>query len=136
MTLTIDISPQLESRIRTEADKQGLNADEYVINALQEHLRHTGNDEALHLTEKESDLLQKINIGLPEETWQHYHKLIAKRRCETLTPDEQTTLIEISDRIEQLNVTRIQYLAELARLRKVKLPVLMQQLGVRPLPYV
>ena len=136
MTLTIDITPQLESQLRKAAAKQGLDASEYVINTLQEHLRHAQNDGTPHLTEREFCLLQQINLGLPEETWQHYHELIAKRRAETLTPDEQATLIEISDQIEKLNVNRVKHLVELARLRKVSLSALMQQLGIEALSYV
>ena len=130
MTLTIDIAPQLESQLRTEATKQGLNASDYVINTLQEHLRQTQNDGTSHLTETESRLLQQINVGLPQETWAHYNALINKRRAETLTPDEQATLIEISDRIEQLNVNRLKHLIELACLQQVSLPTLMQQLRI------
>lgn len=136
MTLTIDISPQLESKLRAVATKQGLDANEYVLNTLQEHFRHAQSDETPHLIERESDLLQQINAGLPTETWQRYHELIAKRRAETLTFEEQATLIEISDQIEQLNAKRIKDLVELARLRKISLTTLMQKLGIEPLPYV
>ena len=136
MTLTIDMTPQLESKLRAEAAKQGLDASEYVLNALREHLRYPQRHDTPHLTQGESEWLQQINIGLPEETWQRYHKLIAKRRAETLTPDEQATLIKISDQIEKLNVNRVKHLVELARLRKVLLSTLMQRLGIETPPYV
>lgn len=74
--------------------------------------------------------IQKINEGLPPETWQHYNTLIEKRQSETLTPDEHATLIGISDRIEELNARRMEYLAELARLRRIPLSAFMQQLGI------
>jgi predicted ATPase len=81
-------------------------------------------------------LLQQINQGLPQETWQRYHELIDKRRAESLTPDEHATLIALSDQIEELNARRVGYLVELARLRQTPLEALMQQLGIQTLPYV
>jgi hypothetical protein len=55
--------------------------------------------------------------------------LIARRREETLTPSEQQELIQFSDRLEALNVARVEKLAELARVRGMTLPDLMQSLG-------
>lgn len=68
--------------------------------------------------------------------WEHYHALLAKRRAETLTPQEQATLIEISDQIEQANARRIQYLIELASLRGTSLEAVMQELGIEVPAYV
>ncbi len=68
--------------------------------------------------------------------WEHYHALIAKRRAETLTAEEQATLIEISDQIEQANTRRIQYLLELASLRGTSLEAVMQELGIEAPTYV
>jgi predicted HD phosphohydrolase len=58
-----------------------------------------------------------INIGFSAQTWEAYHALIAKRHAETLTPEEYEQLIQMSDRLEQLNVTRIQALIQLATFR-------------------
>lgn len=88
------------------------------------------------LSKAEADLLQKINLGLPPEMWEHDHALIAKRRTETLTTEEQATLIEISDQIEQANARGIQYLIELANLRGTSLEVVMQELGIEAPAYV
>jgi len=136
MKFTIDMTPQLELQLRKEAAKLGLDASAYVVNTLREHLRQVQHDKTPHLIKRESYLLQQINVGLPEETWQRYKELINKRRAETLTSDEQATLIEISDRIEQLNAKRVKYLIELARLRQVSLSTLMKQLSIEPPPYV
>jgi len=59
------------------------------------------------------------------------NELIAKRRAETLTPDEHAALIALSDQIEDLNARRVECLAELARLRQLSLSELMQQLGLK-----
>ena len=135
MTLTIEISPELESQVREQAAQHGLSADEYVVNVLRQYLRETERTKASCLPETEARLLEQINEGFPPDWWRHYDELTEKRRTETLTPEEQTTLISLSDQIEELNARRIQHLIELARLRQTSLPELMEQLGIKPPPY-
>jgi hypothetical protein len=135
MTITIHITPELESQLREQATQQGLDASEYIVSALQEHLREAKIRRAPHVSETEAQLLQHINQGLPAELWQRYNALLDKRRAETLTPDEQAALIALSDRIEAFNARRIEHLVELARLRHASLPALMEQLGIKPPAY-
>jgi len=45
------------------------------------------------LPKEEAKLLQKINQGLPPDVQQRYDKLTAKRRAETLTPEEHQELL-------------------------------------------
>lgn len=49
-----------------------------------------------------------------------------------MTPEEQKELIMLTDQIEEANVQRIKYVAELARLQNTTLPALMRQLGLKP----
>ncbi|HAG82725.1 MAG TPA: hypothetical protein DCL61_16565 [Cyanobacteria bacterium UBA12227] len=134
-TITLELTPELEQQLRDEAAKQGLDPSHYIVNTLKERLRSPLRN-ASRLSKAEANLLQKINLGLPPETWERYHTLIAKRRAEMLTPDEQVTLIKISDQIEQANAPRIQYLIELASLRSTSLEVVMQELGIESPGYV
>ena len=130
-TITLNLSPELEHQIRTEAARQGVEPDRYILNALQERLqpRHPTTQPT------EADLLQQINIGFSAQTWEEYHALIAKRHAETLTPEEHEQLIQMSSRLEQLNVARIQALIQLATFRNQPLTELMQTLGcLRVLP--
>ena len=135
MALTIEITPELESQVREQAEQQGLGTGEYVVNLLQEHLRHTHKLDVRRLPEAEARLLQQINEGLSQEMWHRYTELMVKRRAETLTPDEQAVLIALSDQIEDLNARRVECLAELARLRQISLSELIQQLGIKAPPY-
>ena len=48
-----------------------------------------------------------------------------------LTPAEQAEIIAISDRIEELNVHRMEKVLQLARLRKVTVDHLMEDLGLK-----
>jgi hypothetical protein len=133
MTLTIDLQPELEAQLRDEAAKTGIDAGTLVVRALEERLqRNSRQSFPAHLSPEETVLLQKINQGLPEATWQEYRALIAKRRAETLTPEEHGRLIALSDGIEEANAERLAHLAELARQRQIPLKELMAQLGIKP----
>lgn len=129
MTLTIDLPPELEARLRAEAERHGMDARLYVLRAVQERLGSAaaGGDT---LGQAEAELLQKVNLGLPEPVWARYHELLAKRRAEVLLPGEQAELIALSDQIEEANARRMNHLVELARLRGMTLDSLMAQLGI------
>jgi hypothetical protein len=127
--ITLQIPPELEQQLRTEAAKQGINPDHYILNTLQERLQVSPRPKA-SLPKAEADLLQQINLGLPAERWEEYHHLVAKRRAETLTEAEHATLIAISDQIEQANVQRVRALVALAEMRGTDLSTLMQELGI------
>jgi hypothetical protein len=84
-----------------------------------------------NLPQAEAELLLKINQGIPSDTQNYYDELITKREAETLTPDEHNQLLELTEQIEKLQAQRIEYLAELARLRKTSLTALMENLGIQ-----
>jgi hypothetical protein len=85
-----------------------------------------------HLSASESELLSKINQSIPEPLQQQFEHLVLQRQQLTITEAELAELIEITDRIEALNVERIQALAELARSRNQSLTQVMQNLGIQP----
>jgi hypothetical protein len=131
-TITIDLSVELEQKLRTEAAKQGLEPERYILNTLQERLQASTQSSP----PTEAELLQQINIGLSAPTWEKYHTLIAKRQSETLSYEEHEQLIELSKHLENLNVARIQALIQLAHLRDQPLTDLMHTLGISTDPEV
>ncbi|MDQ5850740.1 MAG: hypothetical protein M3380_01465 [Chloroflexota bacterium] len=137
MTVTIDLPPELVTQLRDAAAQAGLDTNEYIVNVLQARLgQFNGERGAIRLPTAEAALLQQVNQGFPQQTWQQYNELVAKRRAETLTPDEHTALIELGDQIEQANARRIAALVELATLRNTTLEDLMRQLGISAPTYV
>ena len=78
----------------------------------------------------EAELLLKINQGVPASIRDRYQALIAKRQSETLNAKEHGELLRLTDQVEQLEAQRVEYLAELARLRRTTLTALMQALGI------
>lgn len=130
MIVTIDLEPELEARLRAEAARQGLDPGAFVRSALEERLRRARGDEPARLPARESELLQKINLGLAQETWHRYHELAGKRGAETLTPTEHAELLALTQVIEEANARRVGHLVELAGLRGVSLDQLMLELGI------
>lgn len=82
------------------------------------------------LTAAESDLMNRINQGLPENVRSHYDELIVRRRDESLTAEELDELLQLSAEVERLEGSRLDALAELARLRGIGLTALMAELGI------
>ncbi|MBI3537470.1 MAG: STAS/SEC14 domain-containing protein [Chloroflexi bacterium] len=83
------------------------------------------------LSHTESELLLKINQGVPAEIQKQYKGLIAKRRAETLTANEHAELLRLTKQVEKLEARRVESLAELARLRNTTLTALMKKLNIR-----
>lgn len=133
MTITIDIAPELEQRLRDEAARAGLDTGTFIVNTLEKRLTPTPASPE-HLSRDEAELLGQINLGLSQDSWQRYHELIAKRHEETLTAEEQVELIGLSDQIEKGNASRMERLVELARHRRVSLEELLGELGIQAPP--
>jgi hypothetical protein len=134
MALTIELKPELELKLRQEAQRAGLEAGELIARAIEETLHRAESQRATasELPHAEAALLERINDGLPEKTWQEYHRLVRERRKGNLTPEDQERLVALSDAIEMANAERLAYVERLARLRNVSLPELMSQLGIKP----
>jgi ABC-type uncharacterized transport system ATPase component len=86
------------------------------------------------LSPAESELLIKINKGVPEEIQSRYNELIHKRDEKTLTDEEYEELLRLTDRIELLDAKRLEHLTELAAIQNKPLVLLMDELGIEPPP--
>lgn len=80
----------------------------------------------------ETRLLEEINKGLTAAQWNRYHTLIEKRQQQSLSDTELEELTATSERIETMNVHRMECLVELAQLRGLTISELMGQLGISP----
>lgn len=129
MTLTIDIAPDLEQQLRAEAARRGVDENDFILQTLRERLKQ-GTSAVPSLPSAEARLLQQINQGLSADEWQRYNALITRRQAEMLRPDEQSELVALSDRLEELNTMRVQALVDLARVRRIPLQDLMRALGI------
>ena len=136
MTMTLDLPLELEKHLQDEAAQEGLAPDRFVLDALEERLykRRAGQD-VPHLSKEESELMQRINEGLSEETWLRYHDLVSQRKAGTLTQEQHQELILLSDQVEMDYAQRLGLVLELARLRGTSLEAQMKTLGIPQYTY-
>ena len=87
------------------------------------------------LSQEESELLLKINEGVPDEVRLRFRLLREKMWDEVITQEEHEELIDLTDQIETSDVERLQNLIKLAQLRNVSLDTVMDQLELRTPTY-
>jgi hypothetical protein len=132
MSLTLELSPELEAEARRVAAQAGMAPEDFAVAALQERVwqqRDTGP------APTDSSLLEQIGSGLTAEIWSRYHALTAKRRSQALTDSEYAELLQLSDKVEAWNVRRLDLLLQLAQLRGKPLRQLVEELGLAVPPY-
>ncbi|MBC7777198.1 MAG: hypothetical protein H7246_17330 [Phycisphaerae bacterium] len=132
MSITLQINPALEQQLRERAAQKGVGVERYVQSLL-EKISSTEIEElpAPKLSQRESDLLQKISLGLSPDFWERYRALMTTKESRLLTETERVTFIKMTDQIEAANAGRMKYLIELAQLRQIPLLQLMTQLGIK-----
>ena len=86
---------------------------------------------APHLTAEQSELLARINHGIPQELNARRLLLREKREAGSISDVEYGELTALNDRAEQFHADRMAALVELATLRGVTLPALLSDLGIR-----
>jgi uncharacterized protein YnzC (UPF0291/DUF896 family) len=68
-----------------------------------------------------------------EDLQARFDELVAKRQDESLTTEEHQELLRLIEKVENMDVARIEAFAELAHLRGISVDELMDQLGI-PVP--
>jgi len=128
---TIPIEVSTEQLLRAVERLPAQELDAFVAQVIA--LRAQRN--APHLSQEETTLLGQINARLAPDLQRQFDELVAKRQSETITPDELQELIGITDQIEHHDAQRLAALNDLARLRQLTTPALMDLLGIRAPTY-
>lgn len=100
----------------------------YVSEAVSEY------DPVQRLSQRESELLLRVNRGLAAGMAERYRELMGRRRAGALAGEELRELLRLTEESERLQAERVEHLTELARLRAKPLGVLIEELGIRPSP--
>lgn len=119
--------------------EQTLNTLEHLpaeeLDALVTHaLKLRASRYAPHLSSEETRMLEQIHHAIPTEVQARFADLLDKRDALTLTEDEYSELLRLTDVIENLEAKRVLLLGELARYRGVTLDQVMQDLGINTPP--
>jgi hypothetical protein len=86
---------------------------------------------APHLSGAETSLLARINQSPPLNLREQLSRLRAKREDGSISDIEYEELTRLTDLAEELHAERMAAMVELAKLRGVTLPVLMNQLDIK-----
>jgi hypothetical protein len=117
--------------LRVVRQMNSTELDQFVSQVLAVRARRRANS----IPHAEAVLLQKINTPLPQNVLTRYRELITARREERLTSEEYQELLHLSGTVENFNSQRIEWLAELAKLRSTTLVQVMNDLKITPLAY-
>ncbi len=88
------------------------------------------------LSKKETELLKKINEGLPEKFQSRYVGLLTKSVNETLTDKEHKEALQMIPIIEKHRVDRLKHLIDLAAIWDTTVDEVMKRLGITPPPTI
>ncbi len=134
MTVTIELDAEIEEQLHEQAAASGTTAESFVVESVVDRLNRLRHRPAppvgKGLSAEESRLMLEINRGLSEATWLRHRELNQKRRDEVIAVDELAELQSLNDIIEADRVRRLEWVAELAKLRGVTFDSLMTQLDL------
>ena len=99
--------------------------------ALERLLSIRASQKAPALGKQETALLQQINDGLSQKELEELKVLIGKREAEEISEPELHRLILLTEKMERLNVERMQLIAELSSIRNVSIRDLIKELDIR-----
>ena len=116
MATTITLTGTLEDLFRAAAQREGVSIEALAERRLEE-----------------SELLWRIQTAAPSSETREFHRLLRLQRNGALTELDRETLLELIDRRERRAAQRMEDLAALARLRRISVRELMDQLGIRPI---
>lgn len=85
-----------------------------------------------HLSQRETELLKHINEGVSQDVLRPLQELRSKVENGTLTEAENATYLQLTEKLEQYNVQRLEWLIELAQLRNQTVAELIETLGLHP----
>ena len=128
----------LRVKLEVELSKENLlNAvQQLTVSELEEFMQNISAFRAQKITpnlsEKDSELLLKINRNLDENIQKRYQLLINKREDKSLSENEYQELLDLTDQVEKHQAERLKYLAELSILRGCSLSDLINKLGILP----
>ena len=129
MTVTLDLSPEMETELRHEAAREGLDPNGFILSTLKERL-HRDSRAVPHLSRTETVLLETISANWPTETQARFDSLVAKRRAHKIMSSELAELTSLAEQSEMMAAERVRAVGELAHLRGLSFDEMWRRLGI------
>ena len=89
--------------------------------------------ERVSLEPEEEKKLHSFASAIDAEKRSRFRRLQRKLAAECLTPTEHQELIALTDEVEMINVTRLEFLAEIGKRHHLSLAEIVRQLHISPL---
>ena len=91
---------------------------------------------ARQIKQRETQLIAKFNeFNLSPEKEKLYRNLLKKFRAERIAPEENKTLVELTEELETLGVERLKCLIEIAKMRNSTIDEVIKDLNIKPRNY-
>jgi len=126
--ITVQTQLPFEQLIQTVEQLDSAELEQLIVQAIRVQTKR----KILSLPSEQSLLLQQITQCVPTHLQERYELLIGKRQENTLTDEEYQELIKLGEHIEAIDVTRLENLTELAKLRQTSLNELIQEFQLQP----
>lgn len=133
MPYTLELSPDMDSILRTRASRRGLTPEDYLRTITEDRLRPRRGANGL-LTSQEREDVTLLNAELSPDFWRRYSELTGKLSAGTLTETEGEEIKQLTAREEAWSGKRIALLQPMARKRQISLLELMKRNGIRHHP--
>lgn len=128
MSLTIEVTGELEERIRSEAAEKRVSPDLIAENALRGRF---GMERLPPLASWANDaLMSRLDEGLSASVWEEYHRLNARIHDDVASEDEMTQFFALNEQVEGWGALRLEIVAEIARRKGTTLNEEMAALGL------
>ncbi len=83
------------------------------------------------LSHLETDLLRKINEGLPDDVQKRYNYLLEKKENATLNDKEYKELLKITKYSENINVQRVENVIKIAKIKNKTYDEIIEELELK-----
>ncbi len=133
MPITLDLPPELETRLRARASRRQMTPEEYLRTIAVDRLRPrvtTG----MTLTPEERRVIGDLNAELSRDFWLRYYFLQQKARTDA-TSEERDEALELGARSEEWNTRRLTVVMEMTKKRSVTVTEFMRhnKIGHHPM---
>ncbi len=130
MSLIIQIPVTTEHYLRENANRQGMSLEDYISQLLTETSVSAFSKKGKK-TLSEIELLQKVQLEIQEDDLREYNRLKNLLKLGEITEQEREKLIQLNDLVEIAHAKRMQFILQLAQLRKVPLDSVLMDLGIK-----